>query len=226
VPGQTYAYVTPSVLRWAREAAGLDLVDAAHKLDIPWFRLEMAEEGEDLLTLRQAERAAEVYDRPLALLSLPEPPQDEPPEAQFRRLPGAPKPPWPAEMRSLARHVRDRQDAAADLYDGLDEEPPWIAVAKRFREVDAGYLHNVARALLGVSVVATVRRVERLGLLVDGPLHGRDGRPGLGSNGPVLAIRRHRLQSATTRRGEGHGNSIWTPRRRGGVARATGHDPR
>jgi hypothetical protein len=45
----------------------------------------MIEGGGDLLTMRQAESAAAVYERPLAALFLPNPPPEEPQEVQFRR---------------------------------------------------------------------------------------------------------------------------------------------
>ena len=107
----TLAHVTPEVLRWARESIGFEVEDAAARIRVPPEKLEGAESGDVLLTLRQAERAADVYDRPLAALFLPEPPEEEPQEAQFRRLPGAPAPPlcpgmwneWASAARTLRR---------------------------------------------------------------------------------------------------------------------------
>jgi hypothetical protein len=52
-----------------------------------------------------------LYGRPLAALFLPEPPEEAPQEAQFRRLPGAPAPPWPPAMHLLARHAPDLEGA-------------------------------------------------------------------------------------------------------------------
>src|SRR3978361_1561187 len=92
------AHLEPSVLRWARESFGLSIEEAAAKLKTKPARLRSIERGEDALTMRQAERAAQISERPLALLFAPEPPVEEPQEAQFRRLPGAPEPPWPSEM--------------------------------------------------------------------------------------------------------------------------------
>ena len=147
----TLAYVTPDVLRWARESVGLSTHEAAAQLKIYAWQLELAESGDELLTFRQVERLAEIYDRPLAVLFMPEPPAEEPPEAQFRRLPGAPELPWPAEMRRLARRIRSRQDAATELYEALEQEPRWSMVARRFRDVPPGALAVLARQLLGVT---------------------------------------------------------------------------
>ncbi len=106
--------------------------------------------------MRQAEAAARAYERPLALLFVPEPPEEEPTDAQFRRLPGAPSPPWPPEMRLLARRVRDRQDAAVELYDLLAETPPWTEVELPELQdsdvEDPEAIAEVARELLGIAL--------------------------------------------------------------------------
>ena len=152
MPSSTYAHVTPEVLRWARESVGYSAQEAASKLGIFTWQLEAAEDGIELLTLPQAEQAAELYDRPLAALFRPSPPHEEPPEAQFRRLPGAPEPPWPPEMHRLARRVRQRQAAADELYDLLDETPPWPETARQLSRVGHDDLATVARRRLGISV--------------------------------------------------------------------------
>ena len=151
------AYAKPDVLRWARESAGYDVLQAAEKIGIPWSQLEIAEKGVDYLTLRQAEKAADVYERPVAALFLPAPLDEPPQEAVFRRLPDAPKPPWPPEMQLLQRRVRRRQEAAAELYEDLEERPPWPVAARWFRDSvgtgrpRASALASAARELLGVT---------------------------------------------------------------------------
>jgi Zn-dependent peptidase ImmA (M78 family) len=174
------AYTTPSVLRWARETIGLSLDAAAAKIGVSPDRLEGAEAAEGHLTMRQAESAARAYQRPLAALFLPEPPPEEPPEAEFRRLPGAPEPPWPPEMRALARRIRDRQDRAAELYELLEEEPPWRNERLPYHE-DAIRAADLARPALGVDLAqqklwrdhsgfrplrAWIDGIESLGVLV------------------------------------------------------------
>jgi Zn-dependent peptidase ImmA (M78 family) len=145
----TLAHVTPEVLRWARESVGYELEDAAARIGVNPEKLERAEAGDLMLTLRQAERAADVYDRPLAALFMPAPPEEEAQEAQFRRLPGAPPPPWPPEMQLLARRVYERQEAAVELYEALDEAPPWPDVTDDLTAVGRA-LPEFARQLLGV----------------------------------------------------------------------------
>ncbi len=177
----TYAYLTPSVLRWARESIGLETHEVARELGVHTWQIETAEQGIELLTLRQAERLAKLYDRPLATLFMPEPPDEDPPETQFRRLPGAPDLPWPAAMHKLARRIRERQEAAIELMDLLGDETPWRRVAAQFHGQRPGALAAVARELLAISVDeqtswsdssgylplrSWVDAIERLGVLV------------------------------------------------------------
>lgn len=120
----TNAPVQPALLRWARESAGLPAEEAARRIGVTGGRLAAAEAGELPLTLNQARKAAEVYQRPFALLFLPEPPTEDPVEVQFRRLRDAPALPWPPSMRTLARQVLALQDEADALFD--------MATAARF----------------------------------------------------------------------------------------------
>jgi Zn-dependent peptidase ImmA (M78 family)/transcriptional regulator with XRE-family HTH domain len=181
-----HAHVTPDVLRWARESIGYPLEEAARRIDVRPEKLERAEQGEVLLTLRQAEKAANVYDRPLAALFLPAPPVEEAQETQYRRLPGAPEPPWPPQMQVLARRIRGRQEAAAELYELLDEGSPWLEARAEFGD-NPEWHARTARKLLGISLAEQtswrdptgyrplrhwVDAVESLGVLVmqDGTL--------------------------------------------------------
>lgn len=123
----TIAYATPSALRWARESIGLTVEDAARRVGVSAEKLARVEREEDRLTIRQAELAAKAYQRPLAALFLRELPEEEPPEAQFRRLRDAPALPWRTEMLALSRRVRNRQDEAVELFELIDGEPPWTS---------------------------------------------------------------------------------------------------
>ena len=180
MPHSPPALVPPGTLRWARESMGLTLEEAAQKVSVSVRKLERAETGEGYLTMRQAENAADVYRRPLAALFVSTPPEEDPPEAQFRQLPGAPSLPWNYEMHTLARRIRERQDAAVELYDFLEEEPPWPSV-QIGQSDDSAEQGALARAALGVGLDeqkawgdrngfvplwAWTQAVERLGVLV------------------------------------------------------------
>lgn len=70
------ALITPSVLRWARESAGISIQEAAKKLKKPIEDLEAWESGDKRPSIAQARKASELYKRPLAAFYLPEPPKD------------------------------------------------------------------------------------------------------------------------------------------------------
>jgi len=144
------AHIRPEVLRWARESSGYTVVEVAHALEVFAWQIEAAEHGDDYLTLPQAERAAALFDRPLAALFLPKPPEEESPETQFRRLRDAPELPWPPAMHALARRVRQRQGAVAELLEDLDEQPVWPAVYSAF-QASSAITPAAIRDLLGVS---------------------------------------------------------------------------
>jgi Zn-dependent peptidase ImmA (M78 family) len=127
------AHTTPSVLRWARETAGYSLEAAARKAKVREQALLAAENGDHLLTLRQAQAAAEAYGRSLATLMRAQPPDEPTTETRFRRLRDAPEPPWSPDLIRLEREIRDRQEAAADLYRALGEEIPWHEARRRLQ---------------------------------------------------------------------------------------------
>jgi Zn-dependent peptidase ImmA (M78 family)/DNA-binding XRE family transcriptional regulator len=147
----TVAYIEPSVLRWARESAGYTTRGAADAIGVDRWYLEMVETGNEWLSLDEAEKAAEVFGRPLAALFVPTPPEEEPQEVQFRRLPGTPEPPWGPEVQLTARRVTERQQIALEIYEALEDTPPWPKAAQRFLNVPRDSLPNVARDALGVS---------------------------------------------------------------------------
>ena len=80
------AYITPKVLKWARETARLTLEQAAKKVTgLSPERLTKWEEGTERPTIKQAETLARAYRRPFAMLFLPDVPYDFKPLDDFRR---------------------------------------------------------------------------------------------------------------------------------------------
>lgn len=145
------ALVTPAVLRWARESMGLTVDAAAKRIGVSRDKLQEAEAGDVRLTIRQAEKAAKTYDRSTAVLFLPAPPQEESIAVKFRRLPDAPPLPWSPEMYALSRRIRERQEAALELYELLEEEPAWRSMPVEYTD-DAALLGDRTRGCLGVSI--------------------------------------------------------------------------
>jgi Zn-dependent peptidase ImmA (M78 family) len=135
--------------------------EAARRLNVRPERLADAESGERPLTLNQARKAADVYKRPLAALFLPEPPREESLEVQFRRLRDAPALPWPPQMRALARAVPALQDEADALFESLEQEPQWSAIAEVFaRFTSPDEIEQALRDVVGVSIEAQKRAAQ------------------------------------------------------------------
>jgi Zn-dependent peptidase ImmA (M78 family)/DNA-binding XRE family transcriptional regulator len=78
------AYITPSVLKWARESAGMSEEVAAAKVSVPVARIKEWEVGASQPTIHQARKLAKAFKRPFAVLFLPEIPRDFQPLQDFR----------------------------------------------------------------------------------------------------------------------------------------------
>ncbi len=111
MPHSIPALVTPSVMRWAREQAGLDIPTAAQRIG----RLEadlQAWENEATTarpSLAQARKAAEVYRRALAVFYLPEPPKGCQVIRDFRHLSDARLRAFSPELIQLIHLLEYRQ---------------------------------------------------------------------------------------------------------------------
>lgn len=81
------ALVTPKVLGWARERAGLSILEVAKKFKRAQEEIEAWETGQIKPSIAQARRLSELYKRPLAVFYLPEPPIEFDTLRDFRRLP-------------------------------------------------------------------------------------------------------------------------------------------
>jgi Zn-dependent peptidase ImmA (M78 family) len=89
MPHSIPALVTPSVMKWARKQAGLDMPTAAQRIGRPGADIQAWENETTMIrpTLAQARKAAEVYHTALAVFYLPEPPKTRQVIRDFRHLP-------------------------------------------------------------------------------------------------------------------------------------------
>lgn len=78
------AYITPNVLKWARESARMTEEIAAAKVSVSSDKLKEWELGTSQPTIKQAQTLAKAYKRPFALFFLPEIPKDFQPLQDFR----------------------------------------------------------------------------------------------------------------------------------------------
>ncbi len=79
------AFITPKVLKWARESARMTEEAAAARTAVTVHKLKEWEEGVSNPTIRQAQTLAKAYKRPFALLFLPDIPRDFQPLQDFRK---------------------------------------------------------------------------------------------------------------------------------------------
>ena len=79
------AYITPNILKWARESAKISEEVAAAKVSVSVERLLEWENGVKQPTIRQAQTLAKAYKRPFALFFLPDIPRDFQPLQDFRK---------------------------------------------------------------------------------------------------------------------------------------------
>jgi Zn-dependent peptidase ImmA (M78 family)/DNA-binding XRE family transcriptional regulator len=79
------AYITPNVLKWARESARMSEETAAAKVAVTLEKFKEWEEGISQPTIIQAQKLAKAYKRPFALFFLPDIPRDFQPIQDFRK---------------------------------------------------------------------------------------------------------------------------------------------
>jgi len=139
-------------LTWGRETAGLEVEEAAKKIQIKPERLESWEAGEKQPTINQLRKLAHVYRRPLSVFFLPErPPEAVPAVHDFRQLPGRPPGALSYHLRLQLRRARERRQIALDLYRELDEPAPEFGLRAALDD-DPEELGGRIREVLGVDL--------------------------------------------------------------------------
>lgn len=114
------AYITPNVLKWARESARISVEVAARKLNVAPMKLIQWESGEENPTITQAKNLASFYKRPFALLFLPEIPRDFQPLQDFRTATNG-------ELSTatifILREIQQKQTWISEFYQESNEKP-------------------------------------------------------------------------------------------------------
>lgn len=149
MPRSADALIEPALLVWARESAGVDLAAAARRLAVDPQRVTDWEAGITRPTVAQLRRLAGLYNRPLAIFYLPEPPLDFQPLRDYRRLPNAEVGRLSPRLHATIRRARAIREAALELRDEADEP---IALAPRLESRESGpeTLGAAAREILRV----------------------------------------------------------------------------
>lgn len=113
------AYITPNVLKWARESARMTEVTAAAKVSVTEKKLKEWEAGTSQPTIRQAQTLAKAYKRPFALFFLPEIPRDFQPLQDFRKS-GSKE--LTTSSIFIIREIQQKQVWISDLYSENQED--------------------------------------------------------------------------------------------------------
>lgn len=113
------AFVTPNVLKWARESARMTEEIAAAKVSVTVDRLNEWEEGSSQPTIRQAQTLAKAYKRPFALFFLPDIPRDFQPLQDFRKS-GSKK--LTTSSIFIIREIQQKQAWISEVYSDNNEE--------------------------------------------------------------------------------------------------------
>ena len=118
------AYITPNILKWARESARITDEVAAAKISVTVNKLKEWEDGTSQPTIRQAQVLAKAYKRPFALFFLPEIPRDFQPLQDFRKK-GSKV--LTTSSVFIIREIQQKQAWISDVYsDNKEEKLPFV----------------------------------------------------------------------------------------------------
>lgn len=118
------AFITPEVLKWARESARMPLEVACKKVGVTVEKLQSWEEGHTQPTMTQAEGLAKAYKRPFAVMFLPRVPRDFTPLQDFRAKAAAP---LGTGAIFIMREIQQKQQWLHELYeDNREEALPFV----------------------------------------------------------------------------------------------------
>ena len=141
--------ITPTVLRWARERAGLTIDEARTKFP----DIQSWEEGNSFPTYPQLEHLSEAFRVPVAVFFFPEPPDIPPIRESFRTLPDAQFDALPSAMRFLLRKAKAFQINLAELNEGQNRAERFILRDLQFTpNMNIPAMARRVRLYLGVSI--------------------------------------------------------------------------
>ncbi|UZT96400.1 XRE family transcriptional regulator [Chryseobacterium fluminis] len=120
------AYITPNVLKWARESARMSEEIAAAKVTVSIEKIREWEEGISQPTIRQAQTLAKSYKRPFALFFLPDIPRDFQPLQDFRKS-GSKS--LTTSSIFIIREIQQKQAWIRDVYsDSQEQKLPFVGL--------------------------------------------------------------------------------------------------
>jgi Zn-dependent peptidase ImmA (M78 family)/transcriptional regulator with XRE-family HTH domain len=145
--------ITPSLLTWARERAGLSLDQAAQTFG----RMADWERGESHPTYSQLEQLADTFKVPVAVFFFPAPPILPPIQETFRTLPDAEFMQLPGRIRLLLRRAKALQLNLSELTEGRNPARHFIARDLIFAtNSSVEQMAADVRAYLGITVAQQI----------------------------------------------------------------------
>ena len=133
---QTIA-VNKLLLAWAREESGYELDQIASRLKVKEGRVSAWEKGELQPTLRQLEKLAHFFHRPLSVFFLPQKPQLPPLAAEYRRLPDVEPGHESPQLRLALRPMLTRRENGLNLMGELGQPIPEFSLRANLKESPA-----------------------------------------------------------------------------------------
>ena len=141
-------HVSPAILVWTRETAGLSVEDAASKIGLTTSptssaaeKLHAMEQGEKQPTRGQLNSMANAYRRPLLTFYLEEPPRVASQGTDFRQTPEARGPKANGLLNALLRDIRARQETVRGMLEDEDDVRRLAFVGSV--SIDQGVAHAV-----------------------------------------------------------------------------------
>lgn len=174
---ETQAYITPTVLRWARERARASTDRLAKRLNTNPDKVASWEAGHKHPSFKQAEKIAEVLSIPFGYLFLPGPPKEELPLPDFRRVADTPAEPPSVDVIAVLNDVLFKQQryremlieqgrSALPFVKSFSISTPYRLVAADIREKLAiGFVRDNCSSRDGF-LRGLIGRAELIGILV------------------------------------------------------------
>lgn len=148
--------VNPTMLRWARETAGMSYDEVAKRLKRKNINEEVIsdwEHGVGTPSYAQLETLAYfVFKRPLALFFFPTPPEEETPDKSFRTLTGRALDYLSPRIRFLVRQTQSLQENLQEIFDGVPPSATRVVSSISYETGSTDNLADRVRDFLGVSL--------------------------------------------------------------------------
>jgi Zn-dependent peptidase ImmA (M78 family) len=147
------ANINPDLLVWARETAGLGVLDAANKVGSSLEQLHSWELGSAQPSIPQLRKLAELYKRPLAVLYLRERPVSFLPMHDFRRPSVGVEKEFSAALTLEIRMAHQKRNLALELFEDTGDRPTSFDFVTSIDE-DPDLVAQRVRIHLGVEYAA------------------------------------------------------------------------